>query len=169
MIHCPRSTRNIPIVSTPHPFFFVVKRHSGTNVMEKQEKQNWEETIQDILQLQYSNISFISFVSLYESNTFCAHDALSCFMTSGNYLRFCEPGKVLSPQCYASCLKTLMRARRNDLQSVMTTICISSQVSIITCHYITKGEGSRWHQKQSEIELPTFLYLKPNSSLNLKT
>ena len=88
-------------------------------------------------------------------------------MTSGNYLRFCEPEKVLSPQCYASCLKTLMKAKRNYLQSVMTTICISSQVSIITCHYITKGQESWWHQKQSEIELPTFLYLKPNSLLNL--
>ena len=62
MIHCPKSTRNIPIASIP----FFVKGCNGTNiVMEKQEKYNQEETVEDVLHLQDSNISFLYW--LYQS------------------------------------------------------------------------------------------------------
>ena len=62
---------------------------------------------------------YICFISLWkQSDIFCAHDVLLWIITSGIYLRFREPGKVLLFQCFVSCLKTLMRARRKNLISI---------------------------------------------------
>lgn len=78
----------------------------------------------------------------------------------GNSQRLCEPEEVSSAQCWASCPAPIKAGRTSRVRG--TPVSRSSLVNVIARHYMTKGGWVSWHRGSSEVQLPTFSYLKPS-------